>query len=132
MRLSLPARHSYTAEDRDDEKERLILTKDKLQRLAEELLSNPRFAQMFMSAVQAGLETKGHIDRNIQTVLGLLNVPSRADLNKLATKIEVLQGSLTNLNLKVDRLLADGARERRRRRRDRLEPGSPPTRSDPE
>jgi hypothetical protein len=71
---------------------------------------------MLMSAVQAGLETKGHIDRNMQTVLGLLNVPSRADINKLATKLEVLQGSLTNLNLKVDRLLADRARERRRRR----------------
>jgi hypothetical protein len=95
------------------------------------LLANPRLAQMFMSAVQAGMETKGHIDRNIQTVLGLLNVPSRADLNKLATKIEVLQGSLTNLNLKVDRLLADGARERRRRRREREEPGLPPGRSEP-
>ena len=112
--------------------ERPILSKDRLQRLAEELLANPRLAQMFMSAVQAGLETKGHIDRNIQTVLGLLNVPSRADLNKLATKIEVLQGSLTNLNLKVDRLLADGARERRRRRRERTDPDIPPTRSEPE
>jgi hypothetical protein len=99
------------------EKEPAILTKDKLQRLAEELLSNPRFAQVFMTAVQAGLETKGHIDRNMQTVLGLLNLPSRADLNKLATKLEVLQGSLTNLNLKVDKLLAENARERRRRRR---------------
>ncbi len=100
-----------------------------MQRLAEELLSNPRFAQMFMSAVQAGLETKGHIDRNMQTLLGLLNVPSRTDINRLATKLEVLQGSLTNLNLKVDRLLADRSRERRRRRtapdeprRDRVEP----------
>ena len=99
-----------------------------MQRLAEEVLSNPRFAQMFMSAVQAGLETKGHIDRNMQTLLGLLNVPSRSDINRLATKLEVLQGSLTNLNLKVDRLLADRARERRRRRsasgeppRDRIE-----------
>ena len=72
---------------------------------------------MFMSAVQTGLETKGHIDRNIQTVLGLFNLPSRADLNKLATRLEVLQGSLTNLNLKVDKLLAAQARERRRRRK---------------
>jgi len=72
---------------------------------------------MFMTAVQAGLETKGHIDRNMQTVLSLLNLPSRADLNKLATKLDVLGGHLTNLNLKVDKLLADRARERRRRRR---------------
>jgi hypothetical protein len=70
---------------------------------------------MFMSAVQTGLETKGHIDRNIQTVLWLLNLPSRADLNKLATKIDVLNGSLTNLHQKVDRLLAARPRERRSR-----------------
>ena len=109
----------------------IILTKDKLQKLAEELLSNPRFAQMFMSAVQVGLETKGHIDRNIQTVLGLLNLPSRGDLNKLATKLEALQGSLTNLNLKVDKLLAAQARERRRRRR-AADAGSPSGSFEPE
>ena len=76
--------------------------------------------------MQAGWETKGHIDRNMQTVLGLLNLPSRADLNKLATKLEVLQGSLTNLNLKVDKLLAENARERRRRRRAAAEPAPAP------
>jgi hypothetical protein len=59
-------------------------------------------------------------------------VPSRADINKLATKIEVLQGSLTNLNLKVDRLLAAQARERRRRRRADTAPTAPPDRFDPE
>ncbi|HXJ37110.1 MAG TPA: hypothetical protein VMS22_24040 [Candidatus Eisenbacteria bacterium] len=79
-----------------------------------------------MSAVQAGLETKGTIDRNMQTVLWLLNVPSRADLNKLATKLEVLQGSLTNLNLKVDKLLADRARARRARLRKAAAAGVPP------
>jgi len=88
-----------------------------MQKLAQELLSNPRFAQMFMTAVQAGLETKGHIDRNIQTVLALLNLPSRADLDKLRGEIKVLSGHVTNLNFKVDKLLADQARERRRRRR---------------
>jgi hypothetical protein len=80
-----------------------------------------------MSAVQAGLETKGHIDRNMQTVLGLLNLPSRADVNKLATKLEVLQGSLTNLNLKVDKLLAA-----QRVRRSRPRKPSPPDPFEPE
>jgi hypothetical protein len=102
------------------------VTKDLLQKLAEELLSNPRFAQVFMSAVQTGLEAKGQIDRNMRTLLGLLNLPSRADVNKLATKLEVLQGSLTNLNLKVDRLLAERAVPRRRR------PPKPPGSATPE
>lgn len=63
--------------------------------------------------MQKGFETKGAIDRNLQTVLGLLNLPSRADFGKLLTKLDVIQGSLANLNIKVDRLLAA---ERRRRK----------------
>ena len=35
-----------------------------------------------------------------------LNVPSRADYNRLLAKIEALQGSLVNLSMKLDRLLA--------------------------
>ncbi len=63
--------------------------------------------------MQKGFETKGAIDRNLQTVLALLNVPSRKDFGKLLTKLDVIQGSLANLNIKVDRLLAA---ERRRRK----------------
>ena len=61
------------------------------------------------------MEAKGTVDRNIQTVLGLLNVPSRNDVTRLATKIEAIQGNLMNLNLKLDRLLGERAA-----RRDRL------------
>jgi len=56
--------------------------------------------------VQKAIETKGRMDRNMQLLLGLLNLPSRADLNRLLTKLEAIQGSLVNLNLKVDRLVA--------------------------
>lgn len=88
-----------------------------LARLAQELLSNPRVAEAFASALQKGFAAKGTIDRNMQTVLGLLNVPSRADFNRLLTKLEAIQGSLVNLNLKVDRLLATHAAPRRRARK---------------
>jgi hypothetical protein len=56
-------------------------------------------------------DAKGRFDRTMQAVLGFLNLPSRGDYNRLLSKIEVLQGSLVNLNIKVDRLLA--AREQR-------------------
>ena len=115
--LFLQGARSYTRPRGLARKERAILTKDMMQKLVQELLSNPRFAQVFMTAVQAGLETKGHIDRNIQTVLALLNLPSRADLDKLRGELKVLSGHVTNLNFKVDKLLAAQARERRRRKR---------------
>lgn len=104
----------------------VILSKDKLSKLAEDLLSNPVFAQAFTTAVQKGFETKGAIDRNLQTVLGLLNVPSRADFAKLLTKMEVLQGSLANLTIKVDRLLAAERRRRRAERAQSAEDDLPP------
>ncbi|HSP99719.1 MAG TPA: hypothetical protein VL049_21060, partial [Candidatus Dormibacteraeota bacterium] len=38
--------------------------------------------------------------------LSVLNVPSRADFHRVLTKIEALQGSVVNLSMKVDRLIA--------------------------
>lgn len=79
-------------------------------------MSSPRFAELFTAALQKAIETKGQMDRNMQTVLGLLNIPSRADVRKLQTKLDALQGSLVNLNLKVDRLMAARAPGRSRPR----------------
>lgn len=85
--------------------------------LAASLFASPRFADAFGRAVQAALDAKGRIDRNVQTVLGLMNLPSRADLARIATKLEAVQGSLVNLNLKVDRLLAVSKPRRRASRK---------------
>jgi cell division ATPase FtsA len=74
--------------------------------LLEELMSSPRFAEVIGKTLQQAMATKGTVDRNMQTILGLLNLPSKADYKKLSTKIEALQGSLVNLNIKLDRILA--------------------------
>jgi hypothetical protein len=86
-----------------------------LGRLAAELLANPRFAEAFGQAIQSAFATKTRVDRNIQNILGLLNLPSRGDISRLLTKLEAIQGSLVNLNLKVDRLLASTKPAPRRR-----------------
>ena len=86
-----------------------------LQKLAEEILKQPMFAQALATAFQKGLETKGRVDRNIQTVLGLLNLPSKADITRLNAKIEVLQGTIGNLSRQLEKMVA--ADERRRKRR---------------
>ncbi len=102
-------------------KERTILSwvvemgEQRLMQFAEELLANPRMAEAFSSALQSAARTKGQVDRNMQVLLGLLNVPSKADYNRLLSKIESLQGSLVNLNIKLDRLLADRERPKRSR-----------------
>lgn len=97
------------------------MAKDLLTRLAEELLSNQTVSQAFAVAMRKGLETKGRIDRNVQTMLQMMNLPTRADLARLQTKLDVIQGSLVNLSLKVDRLLADRDANGRRPARKRTE-----------
>jgi hypothetical protein len=98
-----------------------------LARVAQELLASPRVAEVLSVALQKAFEAKGRLDRNMQTLLALLNVPSRADLSRLVTRLEAIQGSLVNLNLKVDRLLAAGAtRPRRSRRKPAPSPGDDP------
>jgi hypothetical protein len=79
---------------------------ERLGQLAEELSKNKALTDGLGKALKQAVHTKGRIDKNIQTVLGLLNVPSRADYQKLLTKIETLQGSLVNVNMKLDRIAA--------------------------
>ena len=77
-----------------------------LAQVVEELAGNRSLTDALTEAVRRASRTKGKVDKNMQTVLGLLNVPSRADYHRLLTKIETLQGSLLNVNMKLDRLLA--------------------------
>jgi polyhydroxyalkanoate synthesis regulator phasin len=82
------------------------LGEEQLNRVLDDVMSSPRFADILGKTIQQAMATKGTMDRNMQTILSLLNLPSKADYKKLATKIEALQGSLVNLNIKLDRMLA--------------------------
>jgi hypothetical protein len=72
----------------------------------EELSRNPRVREQLGKTVERAVGAKRAVDKNMQTLLSALNLPSRADHHRVLTKIEALQGSLVNLSLKVDRLLA--------------------------
>jgi hypothetical protein len=72
----------------------------------EELGKNPRVRDQLGKTVERAVDAKRRVDRTAQTVLSALNVPSRADYNRMLTKIEALQGSIVNLGMKMDRLLA--------------------------
>jgi hypothetical protein len=72
----------------------------------EELLGRPGVSDGVAKMVRRAAQTKGRVDKNVETMLHLMNLPSRSDYHKLLVKIEHLQGSLVNLNMKLDRLLA--------------------------
>jgi polyhydroxyalkanoate synthesis regulator phasin len=95
----------------------------------QELLRNKGARDRLGKTVGQAVHAKRRVDRNIQILLSLLNVPSRADYDRLLHKVEALQGSLVNLNMKLDRLLAAAAERQASRRRPqraaRVERGHP-------
>src|SRR5262245_5599113 len=72
----------------------------------EELGKNPRVREQLGKTVERAVDAKRRVDKTAQTVLSALNVPSRADYGRLLAKIEALQGSIVNLSMKMDRVLA--------------------------
>ena len=80
----------------------------------EDLLGRPGVTDGITKLAQRAFKTKGRVDKNVETLLHLLNLPSRADYHALRVKIEHLQGSLINLNMKIDRLLAAPERKKKK------------------
>lgn len=72
----------------------------------QDLIHGRGFSDSLAKLFEDAGKTKGRMDKNVELLLHFLNLPSRADYNKLVGKLEHLQGSLVNLNMKLDRILA--------------------------
>jgi hypothetical protein len=77
-----------------------------LGQVLDEVVRRPGVTDGLARVAKRAVRTKGQVDKNVETLLHLLNLPSRADYHKLLVKIDHLQGSLVNLNMKLDRLIA--------------------------
>jgi hypothetical protein len=103
----MPAKTSQSSHDPQNTLQWLLERgEETVGQLLEDVLGRPGVTDGLSKVVKRAAQTKGRVDKNVETLLHLLNLPSRADYNKLLVKIEHLQGSLVNLNMKLDRLLA--------------------------
>jgi hypothetical protein len=85
---------------------------ERVGQVLQDVLGSPGLADGLAKIAHRAAKTKGQVDKNVETVLHLMNLPSRADYHKLLVKIEHLQGSLVNLNMKLDRLMAAQERQK--------------------
>lgn len=77
----------------------------KFTEITNEILSNPRFASALGKAIQLAMQTKGKVDKNIQAILGAMNVPTRDDYDRLVERINALSKSVGELELRVEKLI---------------------------
>lgn len=98
---------------------------EKVAQVAGEVLRNEQLTELLTGAVQRAAATKGHVDKSLESLLAALNVVSRADHERLVRKVEALQGSLVNINIKLDRILAEQESKKRPAPRKAPKPAKP-------
>jgi polyhydroxyalkanoate synthesis regulator phasin len=71
-----------------------------------ELMANDRLRKRLGRAGEQFLNNKQSFDRNVETVLDFVNIPSKRDVRELKARLDHLNGQIVNLSMKIDRMLA--------------------------
>jgi polyhydroxyalkanoate synthesis regulator phasin len=72
-----------------------------------ELMANEAWRRRLGRAGERFLANKQSFDRNVETILDFVNIPSKRDVRELKTRLDHLNGQLVNLSMKIDRMLAE-------------------------
>src|SRR3984893_4524601 len=73
-----------------------------------ELMANERMRKGLGRAGERLMANKHVFDRNVETVLDFVNIPSKRDIRELKSRLDTLSSQLVNLSMKLDRMLAAG------------------------
>src|SRR5437870_11183996 len=76
-----------------------------------EIVTNENLRRRLGRAGQQLLSNKQSFDRNVETLLDFVNLPSKRDVRELKARLDHLNGQLVNLSMKIDRLLAGSGTE---------------------
>jgi hypothetical protein len=73
-----------------------------------ELMANERMRKGLGRAGERLMANKQVFDRNVETVLDFVSIPSKRDIRELKSRLDTLSGQLVTLSMKIDRMLAAG------------------------
>ena len=98
-----------------------------------ELMANEAWRRRLGRAGERFLANKQSFDRNVETVLDFVNIPSKRDVRELKARLDHLSGQLVNLGMKIDRILAESrlgdVETKAALPRPRRKKGNPPSRT---
>ena len=82
------------------------LSEEGLSSFFNEMVSNDKFRIGLGRAGERFMANKHTFDRNVETMLDFVNIPSKKDVRDLKARLDHLSSQLLNLNIKLDRILA--------------------------
>jgi polyhydroxyalkanoate synthesis regulator phasin len=72
-----------------------------------EVMANEGLRRTLGRAGESFFSNKQSLDRNIETILDFVSLPSKRDVRELKARLDHLNGQLVNLSIKIDRMLAE-------------------------
>src|ERR1700745_2720056 len=83
------------------------MSEDGISSFLNELMANEAWRRRLGRAGERFLANKQSFDRNVETILDFVNIPSKRDVRELKTRLDHLKAQLLNLGMKIDRMLAE-------------------------
>src|SRR5947209_18813258 len=71
-----------------------------------EMMTNDAWRRRVGRAGERLLANKHTLDRNIESLLDFVSIPSKRDVRELKTRLDYLNTQIVNLSMKIDRMLA--------------------------
>lgn len=79
---------------------------EKMDEIATELLSNPRFAQALGAAIARVTKTKERVNRNVALMMSMTGLPSKNDYEALAQRAQSMSKNINRIEERIDDLTA--------------------------
>jgi len=73
-----------------------------------EVMASDRLRKGLGRAGERFMSNKQSFDRNVESILDFVNIPSKRDVRDLKSRLDTLSSQLVNLSMKIDRMLAEG------------------------
>src|SRR5438309_10384492 len=91
-------------------KKMIATGEERVGKLATHLLANEKLMGALQKTVSAALEAKGVLERNVQSVLSTMNIPTANDVQRLQGKIDELERVSARLSAQIAELQQREAR----------------------
>ena len=92
------------------------MSEEGLSSFLSELKANEALSRRLKRVGERLTVNKQTFDRNVETVLDFVNLPSKRDVRELRQRLDRLSGQITSLNIKLDRVVAGQRRSSGERR----------------
>ena len=92
----------------------LGLSEERMGEVVSQLLANEAFVGAVQRAISSSLVAKRSVDKGVSTMLGLVNVPTLDDVEKIRDRLNDVEQSMSEIATRVEALVDEKKKKKKR------------------